>query len=64
MTDVDRDIIKGLADNDLNTTKTAKALYMGRRTVYRYIKRIEKLTGLNPLKFWDLVELIKMIGEM
>lgn len=59
-----KDIIRGLADNNLNTTTTAKALYMGRRTIWTYINRIHKLTGLNPLKFWDLIELMKMCGVM
>lgn len=59
-----KDIIRGLADNNLNTTATAKALYMGRRTLYRYIEQIKKSTGLNPLNFWDLIELMKMCGVM
>ena len=60
MTDIDREIIKALANNNLNTTKSAKALFMGRRTLYRHINKIHKLTGLNPLNFWDLVKLLKM----
>lgn len=64
MKDIDRDIIRGLADNNLNVTHTAKAIYMSRRNLFRRIERIEKQTGLNPRKFWDLIELMKMCGVM
>lgn len=57
--DIDRYIIKGLADCSLNATETAKTLYMGRRTIYTHIDSIKKETGLNPLKFWDLIKLLK-----
>ena len=59
MKDIDKEIIKGLADNDLNITHTAKAIYMSRRNLFRHIERIEEQTGLNPRKFWDLIELMK-----
>ena len=59
MTDIDRDILRGLADNNMNTSQTAKAIYIGHSTIYRHIDAIRKETGLDPLKFWDLTELLK-----
>ena len=59
-----RDICRALADNDMNATKAAKALYIGKRTMWTYIDKIKKQTGLNPRKFWDLVELLKMCEVM
>ena len=64
MKDRDIEVIKGLADNGMNVSQTAKALFMSKRTVWRSIERIQKLTELNPRNFWDLVELLKMIGEI
>ena len=64
MKDRDIEVIKGLADNGMNVSQTAKALFMSKRTVWRSIVIIHKLTELNPRKFWDLVVLLKMIGEI
>ena len=35
---------------------------MHRNTVAYHIERIKKITGKNPLDFWDLCELTKIIG--
>lgn len=60
--DVDATIIRGLAENDMNITKTAVALYMHRNTVIYHVHQIKKISGLNPVNFFDLIELCKFIG--
>lgn len=60
MKDIDKKIIQALADNNLSVDKTAKEVFMGRSSIYRHVRKIKKETGLNPLSFWDLLNLLKM----
>ena len=62
MKDIDKKIIKTLADNDLSGRKAAEVLYMGSSSIYRHVKKIKKETGLNPFCFWDLIKLLKTYG--
>ena len=60
MNQVDRNIIKGLADNNMSVNAVSRNLYCHRNTVEYHIKRVEKETGLNPKRFYDLVKLVEM----
>ena len=61
MTPMDKEIIRGLADNDMNIDAVARSLYVHRNTVEYHIKRIKINTGLNAKVFRDLVELLQRI---
>lgn len=55
-----KEIIRALANNDMHPVKAARELYMHRNTVEYQSKKIHNATGLNPLKFFDLIVLLKM----
>ena len=49
--------LQGFFDNNLSITKTAKALFMHRNTLLYRLGKIRKITGLDPKKFDDAVQL-------
>ena len=57
------DTLKAFAQNSMNTAKTAKQMYMHKRTVNYRMKIIAKRTGLNPYNFYELCELLKLKEE-
>lgn len=57
----DVEIIRALADNNLNVTETARQLYMHRNTVCYHVLRVKKQTGLDPLNFFDLHKLLQQL---
>lgn len=56
-------IILALADNRMNVSEAARALFMHRNTVEYHIRKIRQMTGLDPLNFYDLHKLVKMVSE-
>ena len=58
----DRDyrVILLLADNRMRATETAYALDVHRNTVLYRIDKIKRITGLDPLVFYDLHKLVEM----
>jgi DNA-binding PucR family transcriptional regulator len=63
MTPLDKEIIKGMADNNMNMSAVAKSLYMHRNTVEYHIEKVQRETGLNARKFYDLAELLARIDK-
>ena len=59
MTTTQAEVITKLAENSMNTTATAKQMIMHRNSVYHHIMMIRRDTGLNPLNFYDLCELLR-----
>ena len=59
MTTTQAEVITKLAENSMNTTATAKQMIMHRNSVYHHIMMIQRDTGLNPLNFYDLCELLR-----
>lgn len=55
--------IRLLADRDINIAKTATELFMHRNTLVYRLDMITLKTGLDPRKFWDLVNLLKVLGD-
>jgi carbohydrate diacid regulator len=53
-------IVIALADHRMNIAEAARVLYMHRNTVVYHIQKIRQNTGLDPLNFYDLYELVKM----
>ena len=52
-----------LAENNMRVTETSYELDVHRGTVLYRIEKIKKLTGLDPMNFYDLHELVKMANE-
>lgn len=63
MSDKEKEIVKKICDCDMNLSLVARELYMHRNTIVYHCDRIKEKTGLNPLKFNDLVKLKDMVGE-
>lgn len=58
-TGLKRQIIESLARNDLNISEVARELHYNRNTIEYHIVNVEKETGLSPIRFYDLIELLK-----
>lgn len=63
MNDVEKQIIIEMAKNNMNVSAVANEIGYDRRTIWRYVKRIKKKTGLDCKVFYDLVRLLKIAGE-
>lgn len=63
LTDTQREIILALAECDLTVRRAAQKLYRHTNTVYFHVAKIKQLTGKDPLRFYDLVDLIEMTKE-
>lgn len=62
-TDRDGEVIKCLAEKDLCMTAVAKAQHYHVNTIEYHVRRITEKTGLNPTKFYDMVELLRRIEK-
>lgn len=58
-----RAVVIAFADNDMSLTKTASAVFYSAANIQHYLRKIAQLTGLDPKKFYDLVELVRKIKE-
>lgn len=61
MTEQQAEIIKALADCDLNVSKVAEKLHYHKNTIYYQIGKIREETGADPLSFYGLAKLLGMI---
>lgn len=59
MTITQAEIIQKLAKNNINAAATAREMFMHRNTIDYHIRMIFRNTGLNPLNFYDLCELLR-----
>lgn len=57
------EIIRQMAKNDMKVERVVAETGHCRNTVVYRIVKIEKETGLNARKFYDLVKLLRMIGD-
>lgn len=55
-------IILSLAYFNMRVTETSYALKIHRNTVTYRISKIKSITGLDPLNFYDLHKLVKMVN--
>lgn len=63
MDERDKDIIITLADRDMKVSETARIMFMHRNTVVYHIQKVKRITGLDPLNFYDLQKLVSMVKE-
>ena len=52
-------IIRELTNNGMKITKVAPNVYLARKTIYYRCEKIKRITGLDPLDFWDLLKLYR-----
>ena len=61
LTEVDKEIIVALAYCNMNESEVSRKLYMHRNTVVYHVDRVKRLTGLDPMNFFDLHKLVTMV---
>lgn len=61
MDDIEKSVILEMAKCDMNCNLAAEQMYRSRSGVQYYIKKIKSETGLDCRRFYDLIELLKMI---
>ncbi len=49
--------LQAFFDNNLSISKTAQAIYVHRNTLLYRLRRVKEITGLDPKKFDDAVQL-------
>lgn len=59
----EKEIIEKICECDMNVSLVAKVMYMHRNTVAYHMGKIKEKTGLDPMRFNDLVELRKMVEK-
>lgn len=60
LNETDFRVILLLADNSMRATETAYALNMHRNSILYRIGKIKRITGLDPMNFYDLHKLVEM----
>ena len=63
LSDVQKETIRAYAECDMSATKTAKYMYMCLNGVNYNLKEIKKKTQLDPKRFYDLIKLLKVVGD-
>ena len=58
------EVIVALADNSMNVTDTANAMYVDRGTVHYRVKKIRENTGMNPFNFYDMCKLLPVARKI
>lgn len=54
----DRKILEAYAESRMRATETARLTHYDRRTIYRRLNDIKARTGIDPLTFWGLCQLL------
>lgn len=63
ITDSEKEIIKAIAEADLNMTKAAVDTHHHRNTFIYHRDKIKEKIGLDPKKFYDMQRLLILIEE-
>lgn len=63
LTDIDIQVVLAFADNNMDATKTGRNLFLHKSTVRYHLESVWEKTGLNPLKFYDLVALVRILTK-
>ena len=60
MSEIENSIILSFAESDMRAAKTARKLNYHRNSIIYHLKCIRNKYGLDPQRFYDLVELVKI----
>jgi sugar diacid utilization regulator len=61
--DFDYQIVQSFANNNMTIHSTSLELFVTDGTINYHLKKVRRLTGLDPYKFWDLVKLCERMKE-
>lgn len=56
-------MLLALADNSMNISAVARELCMSRTTVIDNLAQIKKITGMDPMKFFELYDLVLWVKK-
>ena len=59
LTTTDREILLQVAESDMCVKSTAAAVHLHENTVRYHLSKIRRVTGLDPMGFYDLRTLIQ-----
>lgn len=62
LTSQDHEAIRALAKCDMNISLTARMLDVRRSTLEYRFERIRDITGLNPVRFYELHKLLNLLN--
>lgn len=51
-------------NSNMNATDVARAIFVHRNTVLYHLDKVKRQTGLDPRRFYDLVELVKIAQDV
>lgn len=57
------EVVRALAACDMRIGAAALVVHKNRNTVMYWLDQIRKHTGLDPRKFYDLIQLLQLAGE-
>lgn len=60
----DAHIVIAMANHNMNVTDVTRAIFAHRNTVLYHLNKVKQQTGLDPRRFYDLVELVRMAQEV
>ena len=60
----DAHIVVMMANHSMNIGEVSRKLFMHRNTVTYHLDKVKRQTGLDPRRFDDLVELVKIAQEV
>ena len=60
----DAHIVVAMANHNMNAIDVARAIFAHRNTVLYHLDKVKQQTGLDPRRFYDLVELVKIAQEV
>lgn len=58
MTETQAKVVKAMAENQLNMSRTAKALHYHRTAIYKHVIRVLDQTGKDMRDFYDMAQLL------
>ena len=58
MTETQAKVVKSMAENQLNMTRTAKALHYHKTNIYKHVIRVLNQTGKDMRDFYDMTQLL------
>ena len=61
LTEQKKQILRSYAENSMNVQAVARELHYHPHTIDYHMAHIRKLTGLNPVNFYDLARLLEII---
>lgn len=64
MNEVEKEIVIAFAKCNMNLSETARLVHMHRNSIVYQLEKIQKKTGLQPKRFFDLIKLVEMCEEV